>query len=50
MSEGVPERPPSRDGMPGARQGEVLKGSSMLFAEGEETVVLYKELLKRRKL
>ena len=33
----------------GARQGEVLKGSSMLFAEGEEITVLYKKLLKKKK-
>ena len=49
MSEGVPQRPPSREGTPGARQGEVLKGSGMVFAEGEETTVLYKELLKKKK-
>ena len=49
MSEGVPEGTPSTDGMTdgvdrghGARQGEVLKGSSLVFAEGEETMVLYK--------
>ena len=49
MSEGVPERPPSREGTPGPRQGEVLRGNSMIFAEGEETAVLYKELLKKKK-
>ena len=56
MSEGVPEGTPSMDGTAGgterslgARQGEVLKGSSMVFAEGEETTVLYKELLKKKK-
>ena len=33
----------------GTRQGEVLKGNNMVFAEGEETMVLYKELLKKKK-
>ena len=49
MFEGVPEGAPSTDGMTGARQGEVLKGNNMVFAEGEETMVLYKELLKKKK-
>ena len=49
MSEGVQERPPSREGTPVPRQGEVLRGNSMIYAEGEGTAVLYKELLKKKK-
>ena len=56
MSEGVPEGTPSTHSITGsvdrghgARQGEVLKGNNMVFAEGEETMVLYKELLKKKK-
>ena len=49
MSEGVPDRPPSREGTPVPRPGEVLRGNSMMYAEGEVTAVLYKELLKKKK-
>ena len=33
----------------GARHEAVLKGSDMVFAEGEESKALYKELLKKKK-
>ena len=33
----------------GTRKGEVLKGNNMVFAKGEETMVLYKELLNKKK-
>ena len=57
MSEGsVPEGGPSTEGMTGSvdrgqstRHGTVLKGNNMVFAKGEETMVLYKELLKKKK-
>ena len=56
MSEGVLEGTPSTDGMTGCvdrshgtRQGEVLKGNNMVFAKGEATMGLYKELLKKKK-
>ena len=56
MSVGFPEGNSSTDGMMdsvdrsyGTRQREVLKGNNMVFAEGEETMVLYKELLKKKK-
>ena len=33
----------------GTRHGTVLKGNDMVFAKGKETMVLYKELLKKKK-
>ena len=56
MFVGVPEGNPSTDNMTdsmdrshGTRQGEALKGNNMVFAKSEETMVLYKELLKKKK-
>ena len=51
--ENVPERVPgTEDGADrgqGARREEVLRGNDMVFAEGEDTKTLYKDLLKKKK-
>ena len=52
--ENVPEggpatEPDGGDRGQGTRREEVLKGSDMVFAEGDEIKALYKELLKKKK-
>ena len=52
--ENVPEggpttEPDGGDRGQGVRREEVLKGSDMFFAEGDEVKALYKELLKKKK-